>query len=85
MSRVYFFLVRAQVLQGLPAPMLVSPAAVIDRSQSKKSQEKLKLQITPFSIDKTKLPTFHVPKELLRAVTPGGSRVRGITHSKTAS
>jgi hypothetical protein len=74
-----------QALQALPtppSPLLASPAAVIDCSQSTKlSQETLKLQITPlissytftsFIFDKTKLLTFHVPQELRRALTPSG-------------
>jgi hypothetical protein len=63
-----------QALQVLPSPLLFSAAPLIDCSQStKKSQETLKLQITPlissytftsFIFDKTKLLTFHVPQEL---------------------
>jgi hypothetical protein len=41
-------LLAPQAPQVLPSPLLVSPAAVIDCSQSTKmSQETLKLQITP--------------------------------------
>jgi hypothetical protein len=74
-----------QALQTPPSPLLVSPAAVIDCSQSTKMlQETLKLQITPLTssytftsflidkIDKTKLLTFHVPQELRRALTLSG-------------
>jgi hypothetical protein len=71
-----------QAPQTPPSPLRVSPAAVIDCSQSTKlSPGTLKLQITPlissytftsFLFDKTKLLTFHVPQELPRALTPSG-------------
>ncbi len=71
-----------QTLQTPPSPLRVSPAAVIDCSQSTKlSPGTLKLQITPlissytftsFLFNKTKLLTFHVPQKLPRALTPSG-------------
>jgi hypothetical protein len=83
-----FFLVLAQApqapqaLQTPPSPLRVSPAVVIDCSQSTKlSQGTLKLLITPlissftfpsFIFDKTKLLTFHGQQELPQALTPCG-------------